>query len=183
MATDHDELDPRLREAISGLRDREPDSDLWPGISRRIAPPRPGTIQLRWPIAAAAAVALVAGSAVVTRQLVQSGPVAARETGTPIASHAGSVTVLPAGFDLATASLSDAIAQVEDAFAEVAPSLDSATRASIAGAIRTLDAAIADASARAGAAPDDIDAARYLTRTMQRKLRVLQSVTTLTRAT
>ena len=179
MATDHDELDPRLREAIASLTDREPEVDLWPGIARQITPRRPGTLQLRWPVAAAAALALVAGSAVVTRQLTEApaptAPVASRVVG-------DGGTVLPAGFDRATTTLDAAISQLEDAFAGVAPTLDQETRSAILASITALDAAIADARARAGAAPDDIDAARYLTRAMQRKLRVLQTVATLTRA-
>lgn len=179
MATDHDELDPRLRRAIDGLTDREPAVDLWPGIARRIAPRRPGIVQLRWPVAVAAALALVAGSAVVTRQLTR-GP--APSAGVATTAQAGSPVVLPAGFDRATSTLGAAIDQLEDAFAEVAPTLDEATRSAILGSITALDAAIADARARAGSAPDDVDAARYLTRTLQRKLRVLQTVTNLTTA-
>jgi type VI protein secretion system component VasF len=179
MATDHDPLDPRLREAIAGLRDREPASDLWPGVARRIAPRRPGTLQLPWPVAAAAALALVAGSALVTWQLLPPSEPGSPVATTPVVPNGGA-SVLPAGFERATTTLGTAISQLEDAFAEVAPTLDAEARTAILTSIRSLDAAIADARARTGASPGDVDAARYLTRTMQRKLRVLQTATSLT---
>ena len=66
-----EELDPRLADAIAGLRDREPEADLWPGVARRITARRPGTVVLRWPLAAAAAAVLVAAGSLATWQLMR----------------------------------------------------------------------------------------------------------------
>ncbi len=179
MATDREGLDPRLAAAIDGLADREPAADLWPGIARRIAPRRPGTLQLRWPVALAAGLALIAASAAITtlvlrqpsrdgdRRAVASGPAAA-------------TVVLPAGYDRAEQSLASAIDRLEEAYAAAEPRLDPAVREQIKTSLAALDTAISDARTRADAAPTDLRAARYLTRAMQRKLDVLRTVATMT---
>lgn len=181
MATDHEhheELDPRLAIAIAQLEDREPEADLWPGIARQIAPARPGTLQLRWPVAAAAALALVAGSAAVTTLLTRDGSPAQTVASAP-AGPAGDMPVLPAGYDEAERSLSDAIERLEQAYAAAESTLPPDVRAQIGESLAALDAAISDARTRAGASPADLGAARYLTRTMQRKLDVLETAATM----
>lgn len=182
MATEHDrnaELDPRLQSAITALEDREPETDLWPGIARRIAPRRPRMLELRWPVAAAAALALVAGSAAVTTLLVRDGAPAAPLVASGTSSPDGTLPVLPAGYDEAAQSIGVAIERLEQAYAAAAPSLPADVREEIAASLAALDQAIAEARTRAGAAPEDLGAARYLTRTMQRKLDMLETAATM----
>jgi hypothetical protein len=178
MATEHDDLDPRLAGAIAALRDPGPATDLWPGIAARLTPRRRGSLRISWPVAAAAAIALVAGSSIVTRQLLidrsQMAPVA-----TLAVTDDGRSLVLPAGFDSAATTLAGAINRVEVAYAAVAPTLDAETSAAISQSLATLDTAITDAARQVGAAPNDLEAARHLTWTMKRKLRVLQTVASL----
>lgn len=177
MATDNDPLDSRLAEAIRGLDDRPPAADLWPGIARRIAPPRRKVI-LAWPMAIAAGLALVAGGALVGRLampdagVVDSIPLAGIE-------EPGQVQFLTAGFQQADATLVEAIERVEAAYLSAAPGLDAEARASISAAVAALDSAITEARARTASQPENVQAARYLTRTMQRKLGVLQRAATM----
>lgn len=169
--------DPRLAEAIRGLRNREPDRDLWPDISTRIHRRGPRMLQIRWPVAAAAALTLLAGGAALSRVAL---PRAAAPV-TPVASTPESEpsVLLPAGFDRAEATLTEAIDQLEAAYQAAAPTLDPEVRTAIAQTLASLDTAIVDARTRAGSAPTDVDAARYLTRTMQRKLSVLRTAATM----
>jgi hypothetical protein len=174
MATDHDPIDPALRDAIATLEDREPATDLWPGISARLAP-RGRTIALRWPMAAAAAVALVAGSVAVTRWMATdaAGPIAAR----PGAGTTPDAPSFAAGMGEAESALDAAIARLEAAVAEARPFLDARTQAGLDTALSSLDAALAEAAAAIDSMPNDYDAYRLRTALLQRKLRVLESVT------
>ena len=177
MATDLDGPDPRLAEAIRGLRDREPDHDLWPNIASQIGRKGPRVLRIQWPIAAAAALTLLAGGAAISRLTlpgapVQDAPVAATTVDEP-------TMLLPVGFDRAEATLTEAIDQLEAAYLAAAPTLDPEVRTAIAQTLASLDTAIVDARSRAGSAPTDVDAARYLTRTMQRKLSVLRTAATM----
>lgn len=178
MVIEPDRPDPRLAGLIDGLVDRAPASDLWPGISARLTPHRRGIVVMRWPTALAAGLALVTGSVGLTL-LMQARPVASR----PLPDHpapTGPEAVLPAGFVQATGTLQRAIDDLEQTLATTTQALDPTTRDRVREAIATLDAAIDDARQRAMGAPTDLGAARYLTRAMQRKLDVLQSVATLT---
>lgn len=181
MDTEHaDDPDPRLAAAIAGLRDREPEADLWPGIARRIDGRRPGTVVLRWPFAAAAALALVAAGSVVTWRLTRTAPgtvVAVTDSAAP----ASEVPILPAGFDRAEATLLEAIDELDRAYRAEAATLDADVRRSVEAALAAIDSAIVQARTRAGASPTDVGAARYLTRTMQRKLHVLRTAATMAR--
>ena len=173
MDTDHDRPDPRLTEAIRGLGDRQPVTDLWPGIANRIGKRKVAVLEIRWPMAAAAALTLLAGGAALSRLLAPA------DSSTPAVIAAAPdqepAVMLPAGFNRAEASLAEAIAQLEQAYLAAAPTLDPAVREAIGNSLASLDTAIVDARSRAGSAPTDIDAARYLTRTMQRKLSVLRT--------
>jgi hypothetical protein len=171
---DRDEtLDPQLRQAIDRLEDREPTTDLWPGIARRIAPPRPKLLTLPWPVAAAAALALVAGGAVLGTRLAGDGPGDPGVVATTPST--GEAPLLPAGYDEAERTLEQAIDRLEEAYAAAAPSLPTEVQARITESLGALDEAIADARLRAGNAPSDLGAARYLTKTLQRKLDVLET--------
>ena len=176
MATDHDPLDPGLERAIRGLSDSEPAHDLWPDIARRIAPARPA-LRLHWPVALAAALALLLGGGLLDRMLTaQQAEVPSGDVAPPAGT---STELLPACFDRAEGSLTTAIDQLQAAYAEAAPRLDPEVQRAIAASLASLDSAIDQARARTGKAPDDINAARYLTRTMQRKLGVLQTAATM----
>ncbi|HRP08573.1 MAG TPA: hypothetical protein PLL69_08795 [Gemmatimonadales bacterium] len=170
-------IDPKLAEAIEGLEDRAPKTDLWPGIARRIRPPKRRVI-LGWPAAIAAGLVLVAGGAVVGRML-GPGAVPTDSASVTTTAEPDGLPILTAGFQSADATLNEAIDRVEMAYLEAAPSLDAEARASISAALAALDTAITEARSRAASRPGDVQAARYLTRTMQRKLGVLQRAATL----
>ncbi len=179
MATDHDPLDPALRDAIATLEDREPATDLWPGISARLAP-RGRTIALRWPVAAAAAVALVAAAVGLTRWTATTGGVAVDV----VASADATTDAMPeapsfaAGMSEAETALDAAIARLETAVAEARPFLDARTEAGLDTALASLDAALAEAAAAIDSMPNDYDAYRLRTALLKRKLKVLESVAT-----
>jgi hypothetical protein len=178
--TDRNDRDPFLGELIDRLEDRPPAGDLWPGISRRITAPTRGVLQIRWPMAAASALVLLAGGAVLHSVMTPPPSIEMAPSGdsaTPIASP--EVLILPAGFDRAELTLAEAIDELERVYRAEAGQLDPDLRKVLGDALTSLDAAIADARARAGHHPDDVDAARYLTRTMQRKLDVLRTATSL----
>ncbi|HPF61462.1 MAG: hypothetical protein KC544_03515 [Gemmatimonadetes bacterium] len=181
MATDQDRPDPDLAGLIARLEDRPPATDLWPGIRQRIRPaPRPGLV-LRWPAAIAAALALLAGGATLATVVpLGGGRRVAAAPEAPLAAGTSDLRALPAGYGDAAVALDQVIDRLEEAVAAAAPSLEPAARQRIQESLAALDEAIADARLRVDAAPGDLDAARYLTRTMQRKLDVLQSVATLT---
>jgi hypothetical protein len=130
-------------------------------------------LQVRWPVAAAAALSLMAGGAALSRLLLPDVPAEAAPLAIAPVTDPG--PVLPVGFDRAEAALTDAIAQLQAAYQAAAPTLDPEVRSAVAQSLASLDTAIVDARRRAGASPTDIDAARYLTRTMQRKLSVLRT--------
>ncbi|MBA2292227.1 MAG: hypothetical protein H0W15_07215 [Gemmatimonadales bacterium] len=181
MDTDRDDLGPELGDAISTLRDREPEQDLWPTIEAAVAAEgRPGFIQVRRPVLIAAGLALIAASVAITVAL-RDPAAPAVVAGVPPAAVAPAAAVLPAGFDAATVSLERAIEQLEASVAMESSLIDPETRSRIDQSLAALNGAIADARTRADAAPRDVGAARYLTRTMQRKLNVLQSVASMTR--
>lgn len=181
MDFERDDLGPELRDAIGSLRDRDPEHDLWPTIAEAVAAEgRPGFIQVRRPVLIAAGLALVAASVAITVAW-QEPPVPTVVAGVPPAAVAPAAAVLPAGFNAATVTLERAIEQLEAAVAMNSSTLDPSTRIRIEGSMAALNGAIGDARARADAAPRDVGAARYLTRTMQRKLDVLQSVASITR--
>jgi hypothetical protein len=177
MATEPDAPDPRLADALRGLRDREPANDLWPGIASHISRRPTRVLEIRWPVAIAAALVLFTGGAAVSRLTAPTSTV-------PTMTAAGQgdeepSMMLPAGFDRAEATLAEAIDQLEAAYHAAAPTLEADVRDAIGRSLATLDTAIVDARSRAGSAPSDVDAARYLTRTMQRKLSVLRTATTM----
>lgn len=180
MDTEDDRPDPRLAGLIAGLVDQEPGRDLWPGISSRLAPRRPGTLILRWPTALAAGLALVAGTAALMTVLQQRSGPNGMVADSGVMPGASSAPVLPAGFDAATGTLQAAIDDLERTLASHTASLDPITRQRVGEAIASLDEAIGDARRQAVDAPTDVGAARYFTRTLQRKLGMLQTVATMT---
>lgn len=177
MATDHDPLDPRLAEAIRALRDAPPESDLWPGIAPRLQPRAiPGTVQLRWPTALAAVLAIVlasvGGTMAVLRRAEPSAPtlVTPRDAGLLVVS----ATATPAD-----ATLESAIAQVQTQLRSLEEKLDPTSRDSFARSLLLLDRAIAAATARRRAEPENLQAAHYVTATLRKKLDLLRGVAVL----
>ncbi len=186
MAIDHDTpegtpLDPLLAEAISGLRDRGPEHDLWAEIAPRLAPRRPaGVLQMRWPTALAAGLALVAGSVAVTQWLGRAAtgpadsPVAVQ---TPTAASASSaLPVVTVAMDEAGSALQAAITELSTTIEAALPQLDPATRDELSRAMAALDRAVNEAAERVREAPDDLRAAQYLTTTLRRQHDVLRTI-------
>lgn len=184
MATeiDNDQPDPALAPLVARLEDREPELDLWPGIATRLHENEPRMLRLHWPVALAAALTLVASTAAITMLLTNGVTAVPAPPVAPIAPGSQpefSVSVLPAGYATASVTLAKAIDRLEQILAESSSDLDATTRQRIAAAIGQLDQAIAAARRQATAAPGNLTAARYLTQAMQRKLNVLEQVTTL----
>jgi hypothetical protein len=186
MATEHDApegapLDPVLADAINSLRDRGPEQDLWTEIAPRLAPRRPaGMLQMRWPTALAAGLALVAGSAAVTQWLGRSatgpadGQVAVQA---PVTAPAGTdLPVVTVAMDEASAALQTAITDLTRTIEAALPQLDHATREELLRAMAALDLAATEAAERVREAPGDLRAAQYLTTTLRRQHEVLRTI-------
>ncbi len=175
--------DPVLAGALAHLRDTPPPADLWPGIAPRLlvrAPQR--LVQLRWPTALAAALALVAGSAGLTTWLGRAGRDAppTTEVGQGVATTG---VVAAAMREAGTPALTTAIDELTLALEAALSQLDPATRAQIREALASLDTAIAEANAVVRAAPDNRRAVHYLAATLSRKRDVLRTlVATATRS-
>ena len=167
---DQNENESNLHDAIAGLRDAAPHRDLWPDIRSQLRPRRPGFLQVRWPVALAAGLALVvataAGTAVILSRTDISQPIAATTV------QPG--RVIAAGHD-GDADAARAVVEMEAALASSAASLDPAVYRALAKGLAILDRAIVDASAQQRAAPADPAARQYLTSMMQRKLDVLRT--------
>jgi hypothetical protein len=174
-------LDPVLAEAIAKLQDRGPEQDLWTDIAPRLAPRRPrGVMQMRWPTALAAGLALVAGSAAVTQWLgrASSGPTAPPVAAQPndAAPTGGALPIVTVAMDEAGSALELAITDLTATIEAALPQLDPATREELARAMAALDQAVADAAARVREAPEDLRAAQYLTTTLRRQHEVLRTI-------
>lgn len=188
MATDptpagRDAPDPILAEALATLRDRDPERDLWPAIAPQLSRRRgPRLVQMRWPTALAAGLALVAGSAAITQWLSdEPAPAPAQvavETGPAATPRVGDLPVIPATLGEAGTALEAAIAELTATIARALPQLPPATREEITAAMTALDEAVRDASAAAVERPDDPQAAHYLTNALRRQREMLQRIAT-----
>jgi hypothetical protein len=173
-------VDPELAEAIARLRDTQPAEDLWPTISRKLAPRHPrGMLLIRWPTALAASVAIVAATAASTAILLHRAT-GEDSTAMVAASAAASSAIVTASFAPGDAALAHAINDLEVAVRASMSHLDPDARSSVDQGLDALDAAIAQAAARQTAAPGDPGAARYLTSTLRKKLQLLRTVSQLT---
>ena len=177
------QLDPGLAEAIARLRDMQPAADLWPGISRKLAPRHPrGMLLIRWPTAVAAGLVIAAATAASTAVLVHRAP-AADSSAVAAKSAARTSAIVTASFAPGDAALARAINDLEEAVRASLSHLDADARSSVNQGLNALDAAIAQAAARQTAAPGDPNAARYLTSTLRKKLQLLRTVSQLTQQT
>lgn len=177
------QLDPRLAEAVSRLRDSEPLVDLWPGIARQIEPrSKRETPTIRWPTALAAGVVLAIATSGATAFLLrrtgyQPAPVPSVARGPSADSNAAAI---PASYASGDAALAKAVDDLERAVKTSMIHLDPEAQASVNKSLAALDQAIAQAAARQSAAPDDPRAAKYLTTTLRKKLQLLRTVSELT---
>jgi hypothetical protein len=172
-------LDPVLAEAITRLRDTQPADDLWPGISRKLAPRHPrGMLVIRWPTALAAGLVIAAATAASTAILLHRSP--GSDSTAVAASTVQTAAIVTASFAPGDAALAHAINDLEVAVRASMTHLDPAARSSVNQGLTALDAAIAQAAARQTAAPGDPGAARYLTSTLRKKLQLLRTVSQLT---
>jgi hypothetical protein len=175
----HDDKDPLLSDAIARLRDSQPDRDLWPNIARQLEPRRArGTLLMRWPTALAAGLVIIAASSASTVLLLrhQAG------TGAAIAGVAASQPrpVPAARMAPADSALAKAVDDLERAVKRSLDQLDPEARTTVTRTLAMLDQAIAQATARQSASPDDPGAARFLTSTLRKKLQLLRTVSELT---
>ena len=177
MTSERDDLDPRLAEAIGGLRDTPPARDLWSGIAPRLAPRRPrGTVMMRWPVALAAGIALAVVSVTGTLIVLHNrAPVPA-----PIASALGSIPIANVAFTPADSSLALAIRDLESRIRNSIVQLDPVSRAGIERSLASLDHAIEDAALQRRVNPGDEGADRYFTATLRKKLNTLRTIVDLT---
>jgi hypothetical protein len=180
MATEPDR-DPLIDAAIERLRDSAPQHDLWPAISSQLAPRQGyGTFVVRWPIALAAGLAIVAMSSAATMAFLRYRTVPA-PAAAQIATVARSTdAAIPASYSPDDAALARAVADVERLVRSSLDRLDPAARLSVQQSLDALDRAIAQAAQREQAAPDDPRAAHYLTSALRKKLQVLRTVHDLT---
>ena len=172
MANDSEPLTPQLATAITELRDRAPEHDLWPAIAPRLVTRRPkGTLLLRWPAALAAGIAIALLSAAGTMLVIRrEGAVRAAEP----------VTITSVGFTAADSSLERTILELERVVRASMAQLDVPARVGIARGLAALDDAIATAAAQCLATPGDPRAEHDLNSSLRKKLSVLRSVSALT---
>lgn len=183
----HDDApDPHLSDAIAGLRDAPPDRDLWPQIARQLEPHHPrGTLLIRWPTALAAGLAIALATAAGTAVVLRHGAARADSAAAPLAAAATPATRPAAGTVAATfapgdAALASAVDQLEQAVRASLGQLDPEARAAVTKTLGMLDEAIAQATERQLAAPNDPHAAKFLTSTLRKKLQLLRTVSELT---
>ncbi len=177
MATDNEELDPRLASAIEALRDAPPSTDLWPGIAPRLTSrPLPGSVRLRWPTALAAGLVIALASVTGTIAFLRRAD-SATTPPTAVAAQGNSpgLLIVSATEAPADVTLENAIAQVETLLESLRDQLDPAAQAELSRSLQRLDQAIAAAEARRHAEPDNAQAATQLTATLRQKLDLLRS--------
>lgn len=163
MSPEDDDLPPDLANLIAGLpRSIEPEEDLWEGIEERIAPvPLPVR---RWrvgPLALAAAVLLGAVGAWTLRGSLQPAPTAEEEA-----------TVAVARWEQDVRSTT---VELQEALESRRAEMDPHALAVIDGALRDIDAAIADVRRALEDDPDNDALAMALADAWQQKVHVLRN--------
>jgi hypothetical protein len=174
-----DELDPKLTDAISQLRDTQPSLDLWPEIARQLEPRLPrGTLLMRWPTAIAAGLAIIIATSAGTAIFVRRAP--QRDTTPTVTPVSEKLSTLEEQMSPAEAALARAVDDLERAVKGTLSQLDPEARATVTRTLTMLDQAIAQAAERQHAAPDDPRATKFLTSTLRKKLNLLRTVSALT---
>jgi hypothetical protein len=178
----------------SALPDREPATDLWPGIAARIGVPvgsasrRVPSAARRWsftlPQLAAAGLVLVAlgaGGFWAGQQAVS--PPGSVVAGPPGQSSGGAVVPVAAREDLyARDSYDRAVADLERVLAENRSRLDTATVRVLEESLRTIDRALTRARDALSRDPSDTYLNAHLAETMRRKLDLLRRAAALATA-
>ncbi len=168
------------------LEDREPETDLWPGIADRIRAAHTGETPVvdlgarrdarrRFTftapqLAAAAAVLLLAGASATFLAVRSTGP-----AGEPAIQAAIPVNpeFLPAGMVAGGAQYETAVAELAEALDEHRAALDPVTVLVLERSMAVIDSAIAEAQAALRQEPDDQYLNAHLAHSKQRKLELL----------
>jgi hypothetical protein len=175
--------------------DRPPENDLWQGIAARIAQPdttvmrgkRRLSFSLSQAVAAGVALMLLSGGTMYLYMTRSATPQVASQTVAP-ASSPGPVTTdqavtRPVAVESpAAANYNVAIDELEGALRDGRSRLDTATVRVLEANLRTIDSAIAEASAALGRDPGNPYLNRYLDETVQKKIQLLRRATGILRA-
>jgi len=164
----------RVHARAGMLRDEPPDRDLWPGISRKIAP-----AQARRALVFSVPQLLAAGVALM---LVSGGTAwLAGRRGAPVV---GPSAMLATPASKGEASYAAAIAQLEAALdaGRTSSALDSTTVRALEHSLATIDSAIQDARQALAADPASAYLNHHLADTMRRKLELLRQASALATA-
>jgi len=170
----------------TNLEDREPETDLWPGIADRIRSAHTGetpVVDLRAhrearrqftftvpQLAAAAAVLLMAGASATILAVRNTG--LASEPAMQAATQANP-EFLPAGMAAGGAPFETAIAELAEVLEEHRATLDSTTVLVLERSLAVIDSAIAEAQEALRQEPDDQYLNAHLAHSKQRKLELL----------
>jgi predicted anti-sigma-YlaC factor YlaD len=157
-----------IRHTARTLEPIEPPDRVWRLVRARVsleAPPRAWWTAWLQPAAAVAGLVLVVASLTWISLRLTSTPPAAQ-----MADGAGSL----AGFELAEAEYTDAIASLEEAAAAAAPQLDALTTATLRSSIDDIDLAIVDARDALEREPGDALSQESLLDALGSKVALLQ---------
>jgi hypothetical protein len=179
------EQDDILAQAIAGMKDEMPATDLWPGIEARVAARRvhrDTVISLTWSQLAIAASLLVAASVGITWVVAHppaaapgAGQVVVKAEGEPVGAAAGQV--LPANF--ADKQFDAAVTDLEQILREERDRLDPRTVMVIERNLSTIDDAIKQAREALDSDPANPYLNSHLADARRRKLELLRRATTL----
>jgi hypothetical protein len=164
----------RTLDALRALaRERAPQRDLFPEIAARIAPaPR----RFGWPVAAAAALLLLAGLALLLR-LQRTAVEPAPPSATPaVALGPTPSTIARSAYGDTDRALAGIRLELRRTIEERKDDLPPETRALVFENLRVIDQAIADIEAALDAAPADPDLARTYIAYRERQIDLLRQV-------
>lgn len=171
------------------LPDRVPDHDLWPGISEELGAAGESEsflrrrLRLSVPTLAAAALLIAALGSGVTWILLGEDAVVTGDSPAPVAVGTTGVPASPGsgGFLFATAA-SRGLAELEARYRRDREALNPETRAMVDRNLRLVDRAIAEARQALMERPGNVYLADHLTRTVQRKTKLLTLAVRMTEA-
>ena len=175
---DDEHVDPVLRRAIDDLQDRGPDRDLWPAIRDDYRAGRRSQLIVRWPVAIAAALALITTTAGGTAFWMARRAERAQVATTQVRGSGPAIVQADAGSS--DDQVERAIAELETLLDANVTNIDTDTYRALARSLAILDQAIAAAADRERASPDDTSARRHYSASLRKKLDVLERVTSRT---